>query len=263
MFTFFKSLPSKSVYKIVPALALAALVGLSGCDKDDDCGCAANGTENKVLVNVDNHVNGLPLILDTDKYVSPAGDTFKINSLKYYISNVSLKNAITGKTYTEENSYHLIDLNNNKTSFTLNNIPKDVYDEITFSIGVDAVANKKTDQVGDLDPNNEMAWDWNTGYKFLVATGKYFDKGAEKGLVFHVGSDANYKTVTLKFPKGLKLPSVKQQNMVLAANVNQLFENPNLIDFNQINAVMGGANAAKLAENYGNGMFTVKEIKNQ
>ena len=262
MFTFFKSLPPKSVYKMFPALALAAMVGLTSCGKDDDdCGCPADGTENKVQVTIDNHVGGLPLNLDTEKYVSPAGDTFKLGELKYYISNVTLKNAITGKVYTEENSYHLIDVNNNKTSFTLNNIPKDIYDEITFSIGVDPVANKKTDQVGDLDPNNEMAWDWNTGYKFMVATGKFYDLGVEKGLVFHVGSDANYKTVTLAFPKGLKLPSDKLQSMLISADVNQMFRSPNQIDFNQINAVMGGPNATKIAENYANGMFTVTDIK--
>jgi hypothetical protein len=261
MNTFFKSLPLHKLYKALPVLAMAALVGLTGCDKDDDCGCAAKVNDNKVVVQFDNKVGGLPLILDTEKYVSPAGDTFKLGELKYYISNVSLRNAITGKVYTEDSSYHLIDVNKGKTSFTLNSIPQDVYDEITFHVGVDPVANKKTDQVGDLDPETEMAWNWNTGYKFMVATGKYYDQGVEKGLVFHVGSDDNYKKVTLNFPVGLKLPSAKTKNMIITSNVNQLFENPNLIDFNQINSVMGGPNAAKIAENYANGMFSVTEIK--
>jgi hypothetical protein len=214
-------------------------------------------------VNISHHVDNQPLFFASQSYVNAAGDTFKITKLKYYISNVKLTNTATGKTYIEKNSYHLIAPQENKIGFKLAGIPVKDFDMLEFSMGVDADANSRTDQTGDLDANTDMGWDWKTGYKFLNFGGEKISKDAAKqhALIFHVGGNQNYKTYTFPLGQTLTFQKDKPYILHLEANLNELFRNPNIINFDLINNVESGPNMEKLAENYGTGMFRIKSLE--
>ena len=213
-------------------------------------------------VTVSHHVDNQPLAFANQNYVNAAGDTFRITKLKYFISNVKLTNTATGKTYLEKNSYHLLAPQENKNGFKLNGIPVKEFDQIEFSIGVDADANSRTDQTGDLDANTDMGWDWKTGYKFLNFGGSKVSRIAARNhaLTFHIGGNQNYKTYTLHLGQSLTFQKDKPHTLQLEANLNELFRNPNIIDFEVINNVESGTNMSKLAENYGTGMFRIKSV---
>lgn len=208
-------------------------------------------------------VDAQPLIFDTQQYLNPAGDSFKVAEFKYYISNLKLKNSANGKTFALPNSYYLLQPKENKTTLTLKGIPVKEYDQVEFSVGVDAVANASTAQTGDLDPLNDMAWDWNTGYKFLVCSGHRVSKITSlnnSGLVFHVGENKNYRTLNFPLTETLSFKKNQPYTLQVGVDLNELFKNPDLIDFDVVKNVMGGPNAEKLANNYGTGMFTIKSI---
>jgi hypothetical protein len=246
---------------------------MAGCsDKDDDVTPPDNtptgtvypdslaGELNMQFVHT---VDGQPLFFETQHYVNPAGDSFKVVELKYYISNLKLKNSSNGQTFALPNSYYLLNPKADKNNFALKGIPVKDYDQLEFSVGVDAAANASTARTGDLDPTNEMAWDWNTGYKFLVFSGNRVSQISNlnnQGLVFHMGENKNYRTLNFPLTQTLNFRKNQPYIVQIGVNLNELFKNPDLIDFDVVKNVMGGSNAEKLANNYGTGMFSIQQI---
>lgn len=205
-----------------------------------------------IELNFNNEVDGSALVLNQN-YVNANGDTYSVESLKYYISNVILTNT-DSSTYTVPNSYYLID--NISETVTIANVPTGSYSKITMSIGVDNTANLSTAQTGDLDPNNNMAWSWDTGYKFLLFEGRYTSKNKTEGtFTFHVGKNANYKI--LNFDKNLTLANASTTSIDFFANVQEIFTNPTSIDLETTN-VSHGENGATIANNYSNNFITIK-----
>nr|WP_115566453.1 MbnP family protein [Pontibacter diazotrophicus]RDV14296.1 hypothetical protein DXT99_15325 [Pontibacter diazotrophicus] len=236
-------------------LVLALPLLLTACSDEDDTPATGN-----LQVNIQNMVGTAPLQLDEGTYTSPAGDTYSVSNFKYYISNVKLISSNGQATFAEPESYHLI-AQGGKTAFELKDIPVGTYDKIELAIGVDEAHNHSTDQPGDLDPSNEMVWDWDTGYKFLSLVGAYTGDTESGALVFHVGGDANYKILTLNLPKAINLREQATFELSLQADVNELFQGPHTIDFDEMNSGGHGAGPSMVAENYSNGFLKVVEVK--
>ena len=211
-----------------------------------------------INIELEHVLAGQTLELNGKSFTLPSGEDFTPKKFKYYISNVELKNSATGETYVEPESYHLISEDGNK-SIDLGMVPSSDYDQLVFSIGVDEVANGKTDQTGDLDPNSDMAWNWNTGYKFLVLEGEFTNsKTSERqGLVMHIGTNANYKTITQNL-SGVR--AGKSTTLILSSNLDELFLDPNTLQLSELESttIMFGEMAGKVAENYSDGFITVK-----
>ena len=207
-------------------------------------------------ISFENFVDNEPLALNK-KYLSPSNDTFSVQQFKYYISNVSLYTS--GKIYTEKLSYHLIE-HGKKQKFQLLEIPVGSYDSLKFSIGIDSSHNHRIDFTGDLDPNNNMVWDWNSGYKFLLMEGNFYGPTSITGLVFHIGNDINYRTIRLSAP--IHVVKGKPSNVSIKSDINGMFRSPHPIDFDIINEAMFGTNTTLIANNYKQGMFSVRQIIN-
>lgn len=209
-------------------------------------------------ISIEHVLDGQPLELNGKSFTLPSGEDFTPKKFKYYISNVELRNTSTGEKYVEPDSYHLISENDNM-SIDLGMIASSDYDQLVFSIGVDEVANGKTDQTGDLDPNSDMAWNWNTGYKFLVLEGEFTNKNTSErqGLVMHIGTNANYKTITQTL-SGVR--AGKSTSLTLISNLNELFLDPNSLELSELESttIMFGEMAGKVAENYSAGFITIK-----
>jgi hypothetical protein len=240
-------------------------------------GCKENETSPQKSVNntltftFEHFVNGEALKLNNpEKYKNALGQEFTVEEFKYYISNIKLRNLQTGAFYLEPDSYHLAFVSNNSNtfSFDLDSLPIGDFNEIEFSIGVDNGKNSSLDKVGDLDPNSNMAWEWETGYKFLLFEGKYFtpETGVNgAGLIFHVGENKNFKTLRFRL-NDLGLPLIKttkdsKQNVKIDVEVTELWKDPNPIDFDVTNKAMAGEDAERTADNYKEGMFLIKEVK--
>lgn len=221
-------------------------------------------------LNFINLMNNSALQLQNTTYTNLSGNRFSIDKFQYYISNIKLKNTQTGQTFTEPNSYHLLErkANTHIDEILIQNIPTGQYDQIEFAVGIDKVRNLSIDQVGDLDPSNNMAWDWKTGYKFLLLEGSIFPATGEKrGLVYHIGADENFRTVTFNlnnFPNinrmRLNMESGKTSNMNINVEVSTLFNSPNRIDIEQNRTVMFGGISDQVANNYAT-MFSIQSIE--
>lgn len=207
------------------------------------------------LLRISHKVGSQPLVKDQLIFNNSLNQKFSITRFNYYLSNVKLRNMETGSYYHEVDSYHLVKVldNTDNTEIILKNIPKKRFSTLELSIGVDNSANHSVDKVGDLDPSNFMAWDWTTGYKFFEMTGKFQTDTAAGDYVFHVGDDSNYKTLTFNFKDllGTNFDVVKDGQLILAADVSEVFSNPNPIDFNVFRSTMVvPQGSVKVAANY-------------
>jgi hypothetical protein len=241
--------------KIIPVLLLVAAITF-GCDTPEP------SVSNKITLNLAMQFDGQPLVLADKQYQNANGDVFTIERFQFYLSNVKFINSATRDSFAVPNSYHLVVRKENTHLFELPfEVPAGKYDWLEFAVGVDPKRNLSTDQVGDLDPSNNMAWDWNTGYKFMLLEGRLFPPtGSQRGLVFHIGGNENYRTIRLPLSAAIDTQNRSQNNVAIDVEVAAVFNAPHVINLNRQSTVMFGPVAAQVADNYAANMFRIRAI---
>jgi hypothetical protein len=218
-------------------------------------------------LNFSHVVKGEALALNTGRYVNAAGETYNIQKFKYYISNLRLRNTRSGEVYNEPDSYHLVNTADGPDfNITISDLPDGEFNQLEFGIGVDNASNTSTDRFGDLDPSNDMAWDWNTGYKFILLEGLYFpEQGDSQPLVYHVGEDMNYRTLTFNLEQApgstISLSPGQLRQLNLTVDIAQIFENPHTVSFVDYPVVMFNPFSQQVADNFASGLFTITSIE--
>lgn len=221
----------------------------------------------KVTLEVQFFVKDVPLKL-LQEYQNDINQKYLLENFKFYLSNFEFESASTNEIFKVEDSYLLFSADREKNIFEKEIlVKKGEFSKMNFSIGVDSIKNTSLDNTGDLDISNSMAWDWNTGYKFVVMEGKYFNNlsnlNSSIPLVFHIGLNPSYTTLNLDFEtmneKGILTIDDKEHRIVLRVDLNNFFSSPNQINFDEINNVMG--KSLILTENYQKNFITLQEIQ--
>lgn len=126
-----------------------------------------------------------PFALNTELVHPMTGDTLNVSTLKFYISNLKLKD-IEGNWWSEEESYHLVDASIASSNLiTLTEVPAKHYVELSYTIGVDSARNVAGAQTGALSPSNDMFWSWNSGYIMTKIEGVKL--AANTNFAYHCG----------------------------------------------------------------------------
>lgn len=231
-------------------VSFASLTLLQNCGDSED---PVDNTPKQIEFTFSAEANGAPVEYSSGRYMNSLDQEFSIDRIKVYISNIKLHSSTSSEEFVEPNSYHLVSLNpdNDAFSFTMPDIPAGFsFDRVTYSIGIDAATNLSTDNTGDLDPANDMAWNWDTGYKFFLMEGKHFpvDDGDATGLVVHIGTNANLQTNEELIESAVVLT----QNGALAFKIDALapLTGTNTIDFSSNTTFKVGEASDKMAENY-------------
>ncbi|MGJ3235143.1 MbnP family protein [Marivirga sp.] len=192
-------------------------------------------------------------------YQNEAGNEFSLRLWRTYISEVKLIKS-NNEVYAVPHSYHLIEPENgNKFRLNLTEIPSGDYKSIEFYIGVFGDENLSEDIVGDLDPSNNMAWNWTTGYKFVRMDGEFQDlSGNRRGVVVHIGTRANLKFQSFEFSDGMNI-SEQSNKITFDLDLLEAFKNPNTIDFELLSDFQFNNEADLIGENYANGFVKLVE----
>lgn len=252
--------------KITSVLSLAVISALSSCKKKDDPTIIVDPPNPAGSVHMEfyNKVGTDMLTLNTVQYQNQNGDTFNVTKFNYFITNIKLNKA-DGTQFVETESYHLLkQADPASLKFDITEVPNGTYKSVTFMIGVDSLRNTSGAQTGALDMNNDMYWDWNSGYIMMKMEGTSSSSPQGGGLLqFHLGGfsgvNSVLRTVTLTFPQDLVVDG-NEPHMHLTANLLKMFGDVHIIDFATLSAVhMAGANAKKIADNYQQ-MFSVTAI---
>jgi len=240
------------------AFLLTTLFIVIGCESEEDVDFNASLTLEFQAI-----ANGQPLEFNTTNYSTASGSVISIDRMKFYLSNLQLINSETGEAFVEQDGYHLISLNDQEEmySFTIENLRSDFkFGKIQFAIGVDADKNASIDNVGDLDPTNDMAWNWNTGYKFFLMEGLFYPgvDQENKGLVLHIGLDRNFKTLEFLTDNPIDIVGLNTLHFTLDGLAP--FNSPNEIDLKNKSAYKVDEDSDKIAENYANGLIRLSSI---
>jgi hypothetical protein len=245
---------------ILSTIASLALVATS-CKKDNTTTPAAEDTSaGEVTLKFVNKVNNSDLVLSTATnkvwYTNQNADSFTVTKFNYYITNIKMV-AEDGSTFAEPESYHLIQQNDLASqNFTIKNIPAKKYVSINYMIGVDSLRNVSGAQTGALDPIKDMFWTWSSGYIFVKFEGNSpSSTSPSKSLVFHIGGYKDQfigiKNNTVNLPIATAISGSNNKTITFKTEVNELFKNPQKIDFAILNFAMApSANTKKIADNY-------------
>ena len=250
----------KHFYNIL-FLFLCSVAGFH-CKKKDPA--PAPAPVGNLTIEIQTNINGNGLALHTGKYVNANGDSFSVSTLKYYISNITLKNS-AGTLFKVPDSYYLIDASvSTDTAISISNIPPDTYTEIGFSLGVDSINNHTGSQPAALKPSiaGDMFWLWAPGYKFMELEGNY---AGTKTMLFDISGDNNYKKWLMNSSTAnwtnINIKNNAASKVSLKANIDEMFKTPVTISFATMNSVSGGTDAQTIANNYAD-MFTLSAIIN-
>jgi len=187
----------------------------------------------QLKVSIKNLVENVPFQLGQMMYTNNAGNQYRLDALKYYVSNFEIFDE-TGASYKFGN-FELIDYSKSESlNFILDSIPTGTYNKIKFLVGVDSVTNQTLNHPGDLDISYGMFWTWSTGYIFLKAEGAFIDStGTEKPLIYHLGSNVALSKVEIDIAPITIDKNTQKMNLML--DINKMFGIKKSLDFNFYN----------------------------
>lgn len=250
------------------AVLLPLLVaGACTCRRDDP---VPQPTASLTLALEHRGADGGPFMLAPEVYTDSAGGRYTISKLRYYVSNVRLTRA-DGTVWAEPNSYHLVTawgVAVPQLFITLFNVPDGDYTRLAFALGVDSVANSRTDQVGDLNPTDpDMVWDWHSGYTFLLVDGHSVlgtaPVAADPAIEIKLGTPACYRPLEIALPTVATVRPTVQPSIHCTVGVGALFGGPNVIRRGSGYYLVAGGDstARKLATNFASG-FRIDRVSN-
>ena len=237
-----------------------AVVSFTACKKEESSTKDGLGS---MKIEFDHQIGHSGLVMGSEAYTFGANTNVKINTVKYYVSNVVLEKE-DGTTFIVDDSYHLVDGSNaSSLDFLIDDIPSDSYHKISFMVGVDEPRNTAGAQEGALDPANGMFWSWNNGYIFLKLEGTYGSE--EDNFTYHIGGFqgeyASQQQIELSLHGDmLDISDNETATVHTVVNLEEFFENP--IDWNIDNQpamTMSGMMAKTISDNYAD-MFSVHHL---
>ena len=111
-----------------------------------------------------------PIALNTTVH-NAQGDSLSVTMLRFYLGHFKFLNK--GRTVLEDNTYHLLDLEEENTLKIPFQLPQNTFfDSLQFDLGVDSLTNVSGAIGGDLDPTKGMYWAWQSGYVNFKLEGK-------------------------------------------------------------------------------------------
>lgn len=201
---------------------------------------------NGLNLNIDLKFNDTKIVL-AENYTSKNNDILNFETLKFYLSNFEIiysDNSIT----KEENSYHLIDIENPESLvLKLKSEKNREIKSLKFKIGVDSLASVSGAMEGDLDATKGMYWAWQSGFINLKIEGK--SKSCEtrnNKFHFHVGGylSPNYAIRAIEIP--IKNSQIQNNSLQLKVDLAKIFDE---IELNKTNSIMiPGKEAMKIAD---------------
>lgn len=132
--------------------------------------------------------NQRPISLNTKYTASNNGDSISIETLKFYISDITFLNNHKS-VYKEKVRFHLVNaLDTAKRFIKLSKLVNAQHTKIRFSMGIDSTTNASGAIGGALDPVNGMYWTWQSGYIHFKLEGKRkHGNGKAQSFQYHIG----------------------------------------------------------------------------
>jgi len=216
-----------------------------------------------------NMVDTNAMLLDSDVYTNPFGETYTITKFKYYISNVRLGMSGSTSKAIEKDSYHLVDQSQPGSLSVSFDIEENTFSTLHFLLGVDSIRNVSGAQTGALDPLNDMFWTWNSGYIMAKMEGTSPMSNQVGNIIeYHIGGfsgiNNTIKEISLTFPTGkiLSISAGRTSEIILEADFNDWWQTPNDLKIAELPiCTTPSVQAKNISDNYSK-MFRITDVVN-
>lgn len=193
------------------------------CKKDKIPSIASSG---EIRIVLGHHVDGTPLMIDTIRWQNQAGETYGIDRLQYYLSNLRFYN--NGKLVHTSNTVRYIDAFIDSTctfSIPLVGATTGPCDSVAFLLGLDTSQNISFSLPPTIE-NSDMGWPDNMGggYHFIKLEGYWRDGSMVTGFALHVGR--NGYTIPMGCRCNVDITNATTRLLPLSMNVNEWFRTP-------------------------------------
>jgi len=225
------------------ALLLMLSISIISCSNDDDSEDLTDQT-GQLVIKFDNGVADQDFIFGTS-YTKSNGESYKVEQLKYLISNISLKDS-DGNTfmYPSEDNVFIVDEEDGNNAgeiwITLNDVDAADYNSISFGIGIDQERYLLgADGQGDFlttAQDEGMLWSWATGFRFIRLDGVFSSSTAtDEALNIHMGSVGtaldNYRKVNLTLPNSVRVRNASAPEIHIKADISKIFDGTTSVNF--------------------------------
>ncbi|MBT7481260.1 MAG: hypothetical protein HN677_02580 [Flavobacteriales bacterium] len=184
-----------------------------------------------LTINFTQTVDGAELTTNSMIYTNSAGEDYDVKTLKYLISDITLHDRNGGSL--QLNEVHFIDIFDESTfNFTVEDIPNNNYDSISYTMGLDAIKNI-SNAYYEENWFGQMEWpDMNGGgYHYMILEGDFNDSLSGYGT--HTGgtmggdySFNNTNNISLTVDDDLGDVSIN-----INMEINNWYQNPNELEF--------------------------------
>jgi hypothetical protein len=209
--------------------------------------CRKNEPVSSVQFTFDHLVNGIALVKDDMKYVNAAGNTYQVNELQYFISEVKLtrENGDVIMITADDGIHYVdIDISSTLTWHPNQSVPAGKYRSVSFIFGIIGSKNKSGLFVNP--PERDMFWPevMGGGYHYIKMNGKWETQtGVVEPFNLHIGvgmsSDGSMSVIQNYFEvqlpdSGFILSESKTGIITIVMNIEKWFIEPHLWDWNVI-----------------------------
>ena len=210
-----------------------------------------NSKQSRLKFVFEHHVDNSPIILNTQRYINAAGNSYILQEIKYFISSICLYRNDGAKTIiTQNDGIHYVDVSLDNTLIydIFQNITEGVYDSISFIFGLDEMNNQSYRFRNP--PESNMAWSQvlGGGYHYLMLNG-WFYRGDTTAipLNIHLGRGQIYQGATMdtdsiigfvdnyfhvNLPKTFLIRDNETTTINIVMDINKWFDEPFIYDFN-------------------------------
>lgn len=236
-------------------LILIILVSTSilSCKKDE---ITVEYVESEIFFH--HSVDGNPIQFNQFIYTNEFGNNYTIQTLRYFISNITLK-ALDGDVINFDTIIY-VDANDSEYLKAVFNkkIPNKNYSQIKFTFGIPSAQNI----TGYFNNFPEAAMEWPVpmggGYHYMKFEGKFDSSNDTLNFNVHTGpfdNNPNYFDVVL--PLDLEVENNSFQ-IGLNMEINNWFKNPNTINLeNVVGGIMGNQVMQQKFKENGDDVFSV------
>ncbi|PKR82140.1 hypothetical protein CW751_02030 [Brumimicrobium salinarum] len=204
-------------------------------------------------------VDNQAVVFDTVMYINEFGNTFSIETIRYFISNVVFVRSNGDEVHIADAIYVDAREEGFKDKKITSPISNGDYTELRFTFGLDSTMN----QTGTFSNFPEAAMEWpmmmGGGYHYMKLEGRYEESGSYNHFNFHTGplnNNKNYFQVELPLSFNVSNGSF---DISLGMEIQNWFKNPNTFDLTTIsNGMMGDQNKQELVKNNGFDVFFIE-----
>lgn len=225
--------------KIITLLSLIAVIGLFSCTNNPDDVNMRPATAN-IEFTFSHYVGSQPLQFNSIAYTNAFGNPYSVETLKYFISDITLHQPDGGLIFFDEE--HYVD-GQDATTLVFNpgiSIPKGDYVMISFVFGLNEEKNVSGAYPNPPESNMEWPPAMGPGYHYMKLEGKFDSTGVVKNYQAHTGAtNGNQNYIQVSLPNSGFNLSGSTVSIDIKMNINNWWVSPNTIDLNDVTMIMG------------------------